>query len=127
MSATFIHFRNQSWQDIDYNNSLKTKIETKFPDWQFIDFDNDSGKDLLTNLKKLIDESERNILFLELNNKPSATITSLLNHFSRKRNPSDQMYFSGKLESLETMLSFLKGEKVHDEDELLKRLKSIQS
>lgn len=127
MSATFIHFRNQSWQELDYNNSLKTKIETKFPDWQFIDFDNDSGKDLLANLKKLIDESDKNILFLELNNKPSAAITSLLNHFSRKRNPSDQTYFSGNLEAIATILSFLKAEEVHDEDELLERLISIQS
>ncbi|MCR9252355.1 MAG: hypothetical protein NXI20_18160 [bacterium] len=126
MSATFIHFRNQSWQDLDYNNSLKIKIEAKFPNWQFIDFDNDSGKDLLTNLKKLIDESDSNILFLELNNKPSATITSFLNHFSRKRNPSDKLYFSGRLEVIENMLEFVKGEAVKDEEELLEKLMSIQ-
>ncbi len=118
----FLHFRNASWSELGFSTSVQKQLSNVLPESTYIDFDNDSGPELINQLKKLCDEVECLILYLELEEKPNSGILNLLNHIVRHHKSKQQTYFSGNLQTIEPMLNVLNASEIKGTDALLQIL-----
>ena len=124
MNTAFIHFKNQNWSELEFNNELQEFLQKQKEEIYYIDSDNESSKDLISQLKRLFTESKKCIFFLELYDQPNSSLISLCNFYSRNKRENDLMLYKGEHQQIKKMLAVLKAEAIIDQNELIKKIET---
>ncbi|UZR92768.1 hypothetical protein [Chondrinema litorale] len=106
----------------NFNFQQQTELKLLFPEFEIIDFDNYSDSTLLTYINKLLDESEKLIVILELNETEElGNIPVFLRKLIKYRKKL-QVFYLGEQNHLQKIIAPYKAVKVTKVEEALVHL-----